>query len=145
MKWICKRFDELTNHQIWEMYHIRAETFCVEQNRTTVDADEQDLTAYHVLGFDAQGKLVAYARFYEVDGTLDFGRVLTVPSVRGTGMGKQLMDYLLDQMELVFPGKRKIVITAQADKQGFYEKFGFKTQGDVFIHAQTPHITMVRE
>ncbi|UQS87279.1 GNAT family N-acetyltransferase [Nicoliella spurrieriana] len=145
MKWICCRFNELTNHQIWEMYHIRAETFCVQQQRTFVDADKEDLTAHHVLGFNEHDELVAYARFYEVGAYLDFGRVLTVPAVRGKGIGKQLMEYLMQQIERVYPGHREIIITAQADKQGFYERFGFVPQGDVFIHEQTPHIKMIRK
>ncbi|MEJ6399918.1 GNAT family N-acetyltransferase [Nicoliella lavandulae] len=145
MKWICRNFNDLTNYQIWEMYHIRAETFCVQQHRTFVDADENDLVAQHVLGFNDDNKLVAYARFYSEGDHLDFGRVLTVPAVRGQGIGKQLMDYLLHQIELVNHPHQSIIITAQADKQGFYERFGFVAQGDVFIHEQTPHIMMKKE
>ncbi|WP_260115836.1 GNAT family N-acetyltransferase [Nicoliella spurrieriana] len=126
------------------MYYIRAATFCFEQNRTVPDVDRQDLTATHVLGYDDNEHLVAYARFYEVDDYLDFGRVLIVPSVRGTGLGNQLMEYLLNCINEVNASQRAIIITAQADKQGFYEKFGFKAEGNVFIEAQTPHIKMVK-
>ncbi|MHA8137695.1 GNAT family N-acetyltransferase [Lactobacillaceae bacterium Scapto_B20] len=145
MQWICCNFNELTNYQIWEMYHIRAITFCVQQERTFVDADEIDLTAHHILGIDDNGQMVAYARFYKEADHWSFGRVLTVPEVRGQGMGKQLMDYLMAQLATKNVDKQPIVITAQADKEGFYEKFGFVADGDVFIHEQTPHIMMTHK
>ncbi|MCL0329787.1 GNAT family N-acetyltransferase [Apilactobacillus xinyiensis] len=141
MQWQCLDFNQLTNQQIWQMYHIRAVMFCVQQNRTFVDADDNDLTAKHILA-TKDGKLVAYARFYGEKDYLSFGRVLTVPEVRGTGMGKQLMDYLMMQIAKYNTDQKDIIITAQLDKQGFYEKFGFASMGEPFMHEQSMHIMM---
>jgi ElaA protein len=142
MQWQCLDFNQLTNYQIWQIYHIRAITFCVQQHRTFVDADDNDLIAKHVLATDEQGNLVAYARFYPEKDYLSFGRVLTVPEVRGTGMGKKLMNYLMHHLKAANYHCKNIIITAQSDKQGFYERFGFTTMGNPFMHEQSLHIMM---
>ncbi|MHA8110419.1 GNAT family N-acetyltransferase [Lactobacillaceae bacterium Melli_B4] len=142
MQWQCLDFNQLTNYQIWQMYHIRANTFCVQQHRTFVDADDNDLIANHILATDDHGDLVAYARFYPEKDYLSFGRVLTVPEVRGTGMGKKLMHYLMGKIEEANLNHKDIIITAQSDKQGFYEKFGFVSIGQPFMHEQSLHVMM---
>lgn len=44
------------------------------------------------------------------------------PSHQGTGLGKQVVQKLLDQCQ----GHRKIILYAVAGKEPFYKKFGFR-------------------
>lgn len=143
--WHIKKFEELTNQEIYKIYALRSDVFIVDQNRIYRDQDEHDLNAVHIFKVE-NDQIVAYARvFLEEDGkTVTFGRVVTSDAVRGTGIGKELMNQIMSVIKDQFAGN-KIEIEAQAQVQGFYEKFDFKAVGDIFIHASTPHITMVHD
>lgn len=96
--------------------------------------------ARHILGYQA-GQLVAYARVFRKAGHVTFGRVLTIPEQRGTGLGRQLMVQIEAEIRRNFAGEA-ISIEAQIDKQHFYEKFGYAAIGAVFDFNGTPHIRM---
>ncbi|MCF6515303.1 GNAT family N-acetyltransferase [Lactobacillus sp. S2-2] len=143
--WKIKKFDELTNRELYKIYALRSDVFIVDQNRIYRDQDENDLNAFHIFK-EKNGDLVAYARvFLESDkNKVTFGRVVTSNLVRGTGIGKELMNQIMNLIHNKFSGLT-IEIEAQEPVQGFYKQFGFKSVGDVFIHASTPHIKMIHD
>ena len=59
-----KPFDDLSGREVYELLALRAEIFVVEQKCAYLDPDGKDLRALHVLGRDARGVLVAYARVF---------------------------------------------------------------------------------
>ncbi|KRK94187.1 hypothetical protein FD25_GL001010 [Levilactobacillus acidifarinae DSM 19394] len=63
----------------------------VAQKRVYQEIDAIDRTAQHILGYQ-DGHLIAYARVFTEQGHATFGRVLTVPEVRGQGVGRLLMQ-----------------------------------------------------
>ncbi|NLS38207.1 GNAT family N-acetyltransferase [Fructobacillus tropaeoli] len=140
--WHIKTFDELSNHEIWAMYRARIAVFVVDQHSEYQDVDEQDLTALHVF-YEEDGELLAYARVFEKDqDTVTFGRVLTVQKARGKGLGKALIQQLMDVMATRFD-QDKIEIEAQEHAIGLYERFGFEAYGDTFLDVGVPHKMMV--
>ena len=92
--WSIKEFTKLSPEELYKIFHLRIEIFAVEQNCVYQDADGKDLHSFHVMGWDDQQELMAYARvvfpgisYKEVS----IGRIVTSSKVRGTGMGKELM------------------------------------------------------
>lgn len=140
--WQAKRWNELTPDEIFEIMYLRTATFVVEQKRIYQEIDDVDRKAIHVFN-EKDGKVVAYARvFLSKDHQhVIFGRVVTAKSVRGTGMGKTLMEHIMQAIREYFP-KLPIQIEAQVQVQGYYEHFGFEASGEPFIFESTPHIKM---
>ena len=83
----------------------------------------------------------AYARVFEEGEKVVFGRLVTAPSARGKGLGNRLVEEILLLCEKKWP-RKMIEIEAQEQVVGFYEKFGFVTEGAPFIFESTPHIKM---
>jgi ElaA protein len=98
------------------------------------------------MGFH-NNKLVAYTRLvppgisYEQS---SIGRVVTSPSIRRSGGGKELMQQSINAMYNLF-GKQPIKIGAQLYLKKFYESFGFKQTGDVYDEDGIDHIYMLKE
>ena len=117
----------------------------VDQKRIYQDPDNRDQQAIHILKYDQDGEVVAYARVFLTDErTVTFGRVVTSNKFRGQGVGGQLLDKIMEVIKRKFPGK-SIEIEAQKQVQGFYERAGFVSEGKPFIYKSTPHIKMVHQ
>ena len=84
----------------------------------------------------------AYARIFETGLTIHFGRVAVAKGSRGQGLGKAMVEQILNLCEQRFPG-RTIEIEAQEQVVGLYEKLGFQTVSEPFILASTPHVKMI--
>ncbi len=48
--WSCKRFDELSTHDLYAILQLRAEIFVVEQDCVYQDVDGFDQAALHIMG-----------------------------------------------------------------------------------------------
>jgi len=140
LKWFVKKFNGLTTTQLHDIYQLRAKTFVAEQARHYQDPDETDFDARHIFAYD-DAKLVAYARIYEHDGLVTFGRITTDSSYRGTGLGKHLMNHVMAILKVHY-ATATIEIDAQTQVQKFYEKFGLTTQGEPFTDLGAEVIKM---
>lgn len=142
----CKKFDELTLHELYDIMALRQEVFVVEQDCPYLDADGKDQASWHLLVHDERGQLVAYTRLlprgivYKKYPAL--GRVVTSPSVRGTGLGKKLMEATLEWAERLWPGEA-VKISAQTYLKKFYEELGFEQAGEGYLEDGIPHIPMI--
>ena len=114
----------------------------MEQTRIYNDLDAIDLRAIHLFHQNREGRVDAYARIFETGPTIHFGRVAVAKGSRGQGLGKAMVEQILDLCEQRFPG-RTIEIEAQEQVVGLYEKLGFQTVSEPFILASTPHLKMI--
>ena len=143
IQWLLKRFDELTPHQLYAILQLRNEVFVVEQNCVFQDADDKDQGCWHLMGF-SNDRLVAYTRLVPPGVIYDIasiGRVVTSPSARATGLGRQLMKKSIDVVNELF-GDGPIKIGAQLYLKKFYESFGFEQVSDTYLEDGIPHIYM---
>ncbi|MCA0229746.1 MAG: GNAT family N-acetyltransferase [Bacteroidetes bacterium] len=144
----CLPFDQLSLRQLYDLLALRIDVFIVEQNCPFHDADGKDFYAWHCLGYDNDGALVAYTRLFDLnlsfEGFTSIGRVATSDKVRGQGAGRQLMTYSIEQCEKLF-GPQPIKIGAQQYLLKFYESFGFKSTGEDYLEDGIPHTIMIRE
>ena len=140
--WYQKEFKELELKEFYEIVQLRLETFVVEQTRIYNDLDDVDYQSIHLFHQDEEGRVDAYARIFETGATIHFGRLAVAKDSRGQGLGKAIVEQILDLCEQSFPG-RTIEIEAQEQVVGLYEKLGFQRVSEPFILASTPHVKMI--
>ena len=71
------------------------------------------------------------------------GRVITAAEVRGTGLGRELMQEGLRRCAAAWPGQG-IRISAQSRLEGFYESLGFAREGPDYGEDGIPHVQMLK-
>lgn len=119
---------------------VRIEVFVIEQNvPVELEWDEGDEVSTHAVAYDEQGQPVATGRLLP-DGHV--GRMAVSQSLRGKGIGKQVLIALLEQARQ--DGHKELVLHAQTHAIPFYERQGFISEGEEFIEADMPHRLMRR-
>ena len=145
-KWIAQRFEDLTPEELYEIFQLRAEVFIVEQNCPYLDFDDKDQKCIHFGAWEDK-KLLAYVRILPPGlayTEASIGRVCTSAFVRGTGIGRELMQKAIDKT-YEFYGDCPIKISAQFYLTKFYESFGFKTKGEIYLEDFIEHIVMIKD
>lgn len=70
------------------------------------------------------------------------GRLAVLSEFRGRGLGARILKELMQ--EALHRGLLGVYLHAQVQAMAFYEKQGFKAEGDVFHEAGIPHRKMRR-
>lgn len=119
---------------------VREEVFHKEQGiDRSMMSDDKDKDAFHCIIYDF-GMPIGSGRLYEDETGFHIGRVAILKEYRGKGLGKDLMEGLLNKAWEV--GATKVSIHAQEHVIEFYEGLGFVKKGDIFIEANIPHLEM---
>lgn len=143
MEWVLKKFSELSLEELYSILELRSRVFIVEQNCIYNDPDGKDQVAWHLIGMEGD-HLIAYSRILPpgvVYTDPAIGRVVTSPSNRKSGLGRELMNRSIKHCENLF-GKTSITLSAQAYLKKFYESLGFSSIGDEYLDDGIPHIKM---
>jgi ElaA protein len=145
---ICKPFHELIPLELYDMLRLRSEVFVVEQNCVFPDMDDRDQQCHHILFYNEEQVLIATARLVPAGVSypdmMSIGRIVTSQLVRGTGVGKQLVEMSIVECHRLF-GKGPIRIGAQLYAKKFYEQFGFVQSSEVYDEDGIDHIKMVMQ
>ena len=122
---------------------VRTEVFVREQGiPAELEWDEQDETSVHVVLFSPSGTPVATARLLPSQGGVSLiGRVAVLRHLRGQHAGVAVMRALMREAHR--RGDHRLELHAQQSAQGFYERLGFRVQGEPFDEVGIPHVTMV--
>src|SRR6476646_144748 len=147
--WQWSRFGELSTADLYAVVRLREAVFVVEQRCPYPDADGRDPNAWHLLGWSDIGRerrLVAYARVFEagvryVEASM--GRIVTAPEVRGTGLGRVLVEEGLRRLDSLAPGQ-PVKIAAQQRLEKFYAGFGFTPVSAPYDEDGIRHVDMIR-
>lgn len=146
LNWRCLPFHAMSVAELYAVLQLRAAVFVVEQQCVFQDMDGLDPECHHLLGRDAGGQLLAYARL--VPRGLAFteasvGRVVTAPAGRGRALGHALMAEAGTVLTNLW-GPQPIRIGAQAHLEGFYGQHGFVTDSAEYMEDGIPHVEMLR-
>lgn len=142
--WQFAPFSALSAEALHRILALRAEVFVVEQHCPYADPDAKDRVSHHLWAVDEGGEVVAVARVVPPGVSYtepSIGRVATASQVRGTGLGRELMDRALMHATQCYPGA-DVVISAQHYLLRFYLELGFQPEGDVYDEDGIPHIQM---
>jgi predicted GNAT family N-acyltransferase len=122
--------------------NIRETVFVQEQNvPTELEWDELDRDCLHLIAFSPEGTPIGTARLLLIGMVGKIGRMAVLKEWRTRGVGHALVLRLLEEAK-----KRRImqlILHAQRQAVGFYERFGFEATGDPFMEAGIPHVKMV--
>ena len=117
---------------------LRERVFVQEQGvPLELEWDGLDAEAIHLLAEDADGRPVGTAR---VLASGQIGRMAVLAELRGRGIGASLLVAALEAARLA--GLPRPWLNAQTSAQSFYEKAGFRPQGEIFMEAGIPHRKM---
>lgn len=142
---LVKHFRDLSPFELYDILQLREEVFQLEQTCLYKDIDDKDKYCHHLLLYKNE-ILVAYCRLVPTQISyhdyVSIGRVVSKQTHRKTGYGRLLMDYAMQQMDILFP-QQSIKISAQQYLQKFYESYGFVKVGEWYMEDDIPHISMV--
>jgi len=142
--WKFKHFNELDNHELYEILTLRSKVFVVEQKCIYLDTDDKDQKSWHLYGY-IDHKLIAYSRILPPGISYDeasIGRVVTDPEYRNNGYGIDLMKLAIEKTKSQF-NVSLIKISAQCYLLKFYTELGFTTSSDEYLEDDIPHVEMI--
>lgn len=145
LDWQIKHFSELTLAEFHDVIALRIRVFVVEQNCPYQELDGKDKKSYHLICRDGMGKIVATARILPPGlayKEVAIGRVVVSESIRGLGLGHELMRQCV-QFILAEFGMVDIRLSAQAHLEKYYEKHQFKSTGHNYLEDNIPHVEML--
>lgn len=123
---------------------IRTAVFVDEQKiPAELEWDVADAGAVHAVAYNRIGHAVGTGRLLpHVPGVAKIGRMAVSQAVRGSGVGRAMLEALMAQAKA--RGDREVLLHAQASAASFYTRAGFNARGPVFEEAGIPHVEMVR-
>lgn len=145
LDWRFQTFGELANDELYDILRLRSEVFVMEQRCCYMDMDNKDKECHHLSGYQ-DGKLMAYSRILRSGLSYPYpsiGRIVVSASGRGTGFGIELLHVSIARLTSLY-GNMPIRIGAQLYLKHFYESFGFRQSGDVYLEDRIEHIEMTR-
>lgn len=149
IEWQWSGFADLTVAALYDMLALRQQVFVLEQTCLYPDIDGLDPGAHHLLGWktvNGKRELAATLRCLAPGAKYDemsLGRVVTSPSARGTGLGRELVAQGIACADRLHPG-HAIRIGAQAHLEAFYAGFGFRTVSAPYDEDGILHVDMLR-
>ncbi|MBC2837549.1 GNAT family N-acetyltransferase [Paragemmobacter straminiformis] len=121
---------------------LRRIVFIHEQGVSEADEiDDLDDQAIHLLATD-DGMPVGSARLLTIGVTGKIGRVCVLKSLRGKGIGTELIKAAVDVFRSM-PGITRVKLGSQTHAVGFYERLGFSVIGPQYEDAGILHREMV--
>ncbi len=123
---------------------IRRQVFIEEQGiPADMEWDAADASCLHALARNRFGVPLATGRMLEhVPGVAKIGRMAVLRSMRGTQIGRQVLDALMAEARK--QGYREVLLHAQLSAENFYLRAGFQRRGQPFEEAGIGHVEMVR-
>lgn len=129
-----------------EAFSVRRTVFIEEQKvPEAIELDQYDYmkTTRHVLLLDESQQAIGTARFRPYrDDILKIERVAVLGHLRGSGAGRLIIEAIIEEAKKA--GYHSIKLGAQLQARGFYERLGFKAQGEEFVEAGIRHLNMVK-
>ncbi len=119
---------------------IRQEIFVEEQGFHN-EFDEIDAYAIHLLVLDGETPAATGRTFPDETGKIwHMGRICVRKAWRGRQLGRLVMEKLEEAARE--QGAEKLVLSAQVQAKGFYEKLGYTAHGPEYLDEFCPHVEM---
>ena len=150
MNWIETNWDDWDSSAMFAALRLRSDVFVVEQDCVYPDLDDKDVQCIHLIAMEEDAKhgqsALATARMVPPGVSYaepSIGRVVTIRTARGGGLGRALMERAIRICQRHWP-RQGIRISAQQYLIRFYEGFGFVCTGEGYLEDGIPHIEMLR-
>lgn len=121
-----------------DLIHLRTIVFINEQMvPPDLEWDGYDLDCWHVIAKMPDGQCIGTARML-YDGHI--GRMAVLSDFRKKGVGSALLNALQDIAKT--QGVSNLFLHAQTSAIDFYKQHGYTSNGNEFMDAGIPHVTM---
>lgn len=132
----------VTSGDLSACHEIRRRVFIEEQRvPEALEMDDLDPGCSHFVAFDGD-RPIGTARLRGMRGDAKAERVAVLAAWRKRGAGQLLMDHV--EREAAALGFARIVLNAQVSVIPFYERLGYRAEGDRFDEAGIPHRRMTK-
>lgn len=134
----CETRDEINDAK-----SVRRRVFVDEQKIDQKIENSGDESCDHFVAYDNLVPIGAGRIVYLAKNTTKIERMAVLGNFRGCGIGRRILQTMLDYLKT----KKEIsmiTLDAQYHAKGFYEKFGFAQDGEIFEEVGMPHIKMFR-
>jgi ElaA protein len=88
----------MTGVEFYQLARLRTAVFVVEQACAYQEIDAIDAQAKHLWALDEDGQVVSYARIFQQEQTVHFGRIIVAPAYRGQKEGHRLIKEVLHRL-----------------------------------------------
>lgn len=123
-------------------FEIRRRVFVEEQRvPEELELDALDATSSHFIALDGD-RPIGTARLRTLGADAKVERVAVLSVARERGVGRVLMEQL--EKEAASRGLLRVVLNAQVAVIPFYERLGYRAEGEVFDDAGIPHRRMTK-
>ena len=123
-------------------YDIRRRVFIEEQRvPEELEMDELDPSCTHFIALDGD-RPIGTARLRSVGTDAKAERVAVLAAQRKRGAGRMLMARI--EQEAAADGLARVVLNAQLEVIPFYERLGYRAEGERFEEAGIPHRRMTK-
>lgn len=122
---------------------VRKIVFVEEQNvPPDEEIDEFENVATHFVCYNDNHEPIGAGRFRQLDDIGKIERICVLPSYRKNGVGKLIMNAIINYAKE--KGFNKVKLNSQTHAIPFYEKLGFTIASDEYMEAGIPHRTMIK-
>ena len=119
-------------------FEIRRTVFINEQEvDEREEFDEYDASSMHYLVYQGEAA-IGTSRWRITEEGIKFERFAVLKKFRRSGAGRRLNEAMMADI----PNNRPVYLHAQLSALGFYHKFGFREEGDVFSECDIKHKIM---
>ncbi|KXS49312.1 GNAT family N-acetyltransferase [Halanaerobium congolense] len=139
-----KKFNELSNLELYKIIEARVNIFVVEQNCPYKECDNKDQNSFH-LYYEKDNEIITYLRIISAGISypeISIGRVLVKPEYRKKGLAKKMMEKAISFIKENSDSKI-IKISAQEYVLSLYQNLGFKIVSDRYLEDNIPHYKMI--
>ncbi len=143
--WEFKHYKDLSLDELHDLVSLRIEVFVVEQNCPYQELDGKDKIAFHQIGRDDQGKILATTRILGPGvsyAEVSVGRVVVSEKIRGRGIAHEMMEKSKEFIVSEY-GEVPVRISAQEHLEKYYGQHKFVSTGKKYLEDGIPHIEML--
>lgn len=123
-----------------DAHSVRDEVFIVEQEVDRSEEFEFEEESIHYLLYEDDLPL-ATGRWRKTDNGIKLERFAVLKSHRNKGLGGAVLKRILEDLR---GREEQLYLHAQLPAIPFYERYGFRVEGDEFIEADIRHYRMTR-
>lgn len=117
---------------------IRYQVFVQEQKiPANLEWDAMDAQCLHAVAYDENNQAVGTGRLLP---DAHIGRMAVLAAARNQGVGAEILRALMQQARQ--RGEQAVRLNAQQSAEAFYLREGFDRDGEIFIEAGIPHVSM---
>lgn len=124
-------------------FGVRREVFVEEQGvPAEAEMDEHEDTCTHFVALDEQSNVIGAARYRRTDKGIKLERFAVKKSTRGSGIGSQLVQAVLNDIKSSHGAGQYIYLHSQLPAVSLYTRFGFQKEGEQFAECDILHYKM---